>query len=71
MDPYNYSGFGFTRLNRKTRSLSCLLSAISYCVVGHVFLILLHLDDISESLFLITTIIDKTILIKRSWIPVY
>ena len=32
MDPCNYFGLGFTRLNRKTRSLSCLLSAICYCV---------------------------------------
>ena len=30
-------GLGFTRLNRKTRSLSCLMSAIGYCIVWFIF----------------------------------
>ena len=79
-------GLGFTRLNRKTRSLSCLMSAIGYCIVWFFFLfpflwlLLFHdtqskrlhykswwcwllSDDITKSLHINTTIIDRTVFI--------
>ena len=71
MDPYNYFGFGLPDSIEKRALYHACCKLLANVLLAIVFLTLLLLDDISKSLFLITTITDNAILIKRSWVPVY
>ena len=71
MDPYNYFGFGLPDSIEKRALYHACCKLLANVLLAIVFLTLLLLDDISKSLFLITTIIDNAILIKRSWVPVH
>ena len=59
MDPYNYFGFGLPDSIEKRALYHACCKLLANVLLAIVFLTLLLLDDISKSLFLITTIIDN------------